>query len=503
VELEAARALVPWWILPAAALAQAGAAFLGAFALGALLYRLARRAHRRNEPWPERARALYPSRVALFIASLAVPLSLVVVLPMARRAFLGGNDVVALSAAGGAALALIFWRHRLGRLLTGRDWTPRRAVAALATRALVMYPHLWVVLAVAVALRPRFDLVTVLVVAATVPLLLWLLRGGGFRIACAVGLAPPAPPEIAHAVAGAAARAGIPLAGVHQVDLPEVNAYALPFLGRIVFTRSALRKLDFASLLAVAQHELTHLAEASRARRTRAASLLVLAPVLVLKPLYGTGGLTGVLLGIVLALLIGRLLRGRLAALETRADAGAKAAEPGKGVYARALTEIYRLNLVPVVMRGTIHPHLYDRLVALGAPPAYPRPPAPSRTRGLALWGLIVACTVLLCTWGPFAAVLCRTGPLTTFVLDGGGARTAAKLALRHHQAGRYEEAATLYGAAAALEPDRPQWPAHQSISFAAAGRIEEAERAFAEAQRRGAAADLLAPARELIESRR
>lgn len=239
-----------------------------------------------------------------------------------------------------------------------------------------------------------------------------------------------------------------------------------------------------------------------RARRTRAASLLILAPVLVLKPLYGIGGFTAVLLGLVLALLIARLLHGRLAALETRADAGARGAEPEAHVYARALTEIYRLNLVPAVMRSATHPHLYDRLVALGAPPAYPRPPPPSRSARFGLMGLVAACILVFALWASFVPFV-RNRPWVVVALDGGDAWTVGDLALARHEAGQYDEAAMLYGAASAIRPWSARWPAYQSMSLAAAGRIEDAERALAEAERRGAEPDLVADARQRIERRR
>lgn len=489
---------MPWWVLPAAAVAQAAAAFLVAFALGAFLFRLARRAHRRNAPWPERARALYPPRAALLQASWAVPISIAILLPAFAGGLLGGAPVVVLSAAAGAAAGFVLWRRRLARLVRGHRWTIRRGLAGIATRTLVLYPHLWAALALTLAMPSRLDVRTALLLVAAVAALAWLATSGGFRIARALGLAPPAPPEIAQAVEAAAARAGIPLAGVHQIDLPEANACARPSLARISFTRAALQKLDRASLLAVARHELMHLSEPVRARRTRTAGVLVLAPLMLMKPLSAAGGLTAVLLGALLALLIGMLLHKSLAALETRADAGAGDSEPEKGTFARALTELHRLNLIPVVLRGTVHPHLYDRLVALGAPPAYPRPRPPSRAIGLALVGLVVACALVLAWWGGVAAVLCDD-PWAAVALDGGGAQSAGDLALARHAAGRYDEAATFYGAAAVLDPWSPHWPAYRAMSLAAAGRIEEAERALADAERLGLEADQVAETRERI----
>src|SRR5262245_57240378 len=69
--------------------------------------------------------------------------------------------------------------------------------------------------------------------------------------------------------------------------------------------------------------------------------------------------------------------------LEHRADRIARDAQPGEGAYARALARVHEVNLSPVVApgKGSSHPHLYDRLMAVGAPPDYPRPKAPSARR--------------------------------------------------------------------------------------------------------------------------
>ncbi|HEX5135509.1 MAG TPA: M48 family metalloprotease [Planctomycetota bacterium] len=506
--IEAVHRFVPGWVLPAAVALYAAVAFLATFALCGLLFLLARRADALRAPWHVRARALYPSRAALVIASIALPATLVVTVPRARGGLLGGDGVVAAAAALASLLAAVFWRRRLARLLVGSAWTFRRALLGMATRVLVMYPHLWLMVVVAFAMPFRFGVDGAALFAVSMPVLVWLARGGGFRMARVPGLAPPAPPEIADELHAAASRAGIPLLGVHIIELPEANAYALPFASRLGFTRSALEKLERKSILAIGGHELTHLGEPAGARRTRLVAMLALSPLLLLKPLVAAGGLAVALLAVVLIVLVGKLATGRLRAFETRADEGAKACEPAPGVYAEALADLYRLNLVPVVFRGATHPHLYDRLVALGAPPPYPRPKPPSRAATLGLFALVILVAVLCGAWGNIASPAFRDRPWAAVALDGGGARTAGDLALAAHAAGRYGEAATLYAAAAALEPGRPDWPAHRSMSLAAAGRVDDALEAFLDATNRakewpGACADLLAEAQQAIDRAR
>ena len=66
--------------------------------------------------------------------------------------------------------------------------------------------------------------------------------------------------------------------------------------------------------------------------------------------------------------------------LERRADRAAHTSGGEAGTYARALARIYEDNLIPAVLpsRGRTHPDLYDRLLAGGAQPDFPRPTAPS-----------------------------------------------------------------------------------------------------------------------------
>jgi hypothetical protein len=311
-------------------------------------------------------------------------------------------------------------------------------------------------------------------------------------------LAPPAPPEIAQAVEEAAARAGIRLDGVCQIDLPEANVYALPFARRIAFTRASLWKIDRAALLALAELEIGRL----RTRRawTAAVAILVVTPVIVAR----AAGAPMVAAAIV-AVALAYALRRRPVPLDARFDALAAAQEPAPGAYARALAETHRLDLVPAVLRvATGQPNLHDRLAALGAPLPYPRPRAPSLPLFLALVVLAATASVAANTCAPIAAT--HAGPWTAAALAATDAWFAAPLgdlAYARHMERRYDEAAVLYGAAAALDPEDSVWPAHQCMSLAAAGRVAEAERALAEAERRGADQELLASARERLVGKR
>lgn len=492
------RALVPWWVLPTAVAAHASAAFVVGFGLGALLFALARRAHDRNAPWPLRARALHPPRVAIAVAHLALPGTALLGMPLFWGPLVGPAGLVAAAAAIGPFLGIGWWRRRLASLLGGARWTLRQASVAAVTRALIRYPALWIALIVAVAMPRRFDAVAAALVVTAGAGFLWVARGGGFRLARAVGLAPPGPPALTEIIGAAATRAGVPLAGVHVVELAEANAFAFTTEKRIGFTRAALGKLDLKSLVAIARHELAHLTEDPRARRMRAASMIVLFPLILARPLAEAFGPEALAVAILLAVVLTKLFQRASRALEARADAGAGDADPA--AHAHALTELYRVNLIPAVHAATTHPHLYDRLVALGAPLPYPRPPRPSFVASVGLLALVLVGGVAIAFWGSLAAIALADRPWVSAALDGGTVADVSAAASAAHAELRYDEAAELYGAAAALEPDEPIWPAYQAMSLASAGRLAEAEQAVAEAVRRGAEEDLVVEARGWIE---
>ena len=77
----------------------------------------------------------------------------------------------------------------------------------------------------------------------------------------------------------------------------------------------------------------------------------------------------------------------------------AKTNEGDAGTYARALTRLYEDNLSPAVnaKKMATHPHLYDRLLAAGVTPDFPRPAAPA---AMAVTGSVFAGLVgMLFAW--------------------------------------------------------------------------------------------------------
>ena len=73
---------------------------------------------------------------------------------------------------------------------------------------------------------------------------------------------------------------------------------------------------------------------------------------------------------------------------EKEADRHAVQQTPDPAVYAQALEQMHHWNLIPVVMSANAvrtHPDHYDRMLAAGVEPDYPRPEAPNTTNSVSV----------------------------------------------------------------------------------------------------------------------
>lgn len=219
-----------------------------------------------------------------------------------------------------------------------------------------------------------------------------LVMGGSVALLRALGLLKPmGDPDRNQVIREQAEKQGVPIRGVFEVALPSVNAFAFPWTRDVAFTVSAMRVLDDAEVRSVAAHELGHLKGKTSIRWMMFAGLpslvmIGLAPAAMRSglPLVGLGFF---LLHVAVARLLARISR----KFEHEADAEAKTGEHEDGVYARALEKIHESNLIPAVIPpNASHPSLYDRMLAAGVAPDFPKPPAPSRTMPMVL-GMLAA----------------------------------------------------------------------------------------------------------------
>ena len=184
---------------------------------------------------------------------------------------------------------------------------------------------------------------------------------------------------------------------VFEVELSSAKAFAYPGTPIICFTTAAVECLTPRQLTAIAGHELEHLREPRGTRALRAAWNMAygLPPLFI--PALPRCPAIGLLLGIVLFILSAFAYRSLSVRLEERADIAARNSRGDEGEFAAALERLYEVNLLPAVTsvrQG--HPHLYDRLIASGSTPTFPRPrPPPIWAAALSLL-LVVLCSVLL-----------------------------------------------------------------------------------------------------------
>ncbi|MBK6809379.1 MAG: M48 family metalloprotease [Sandaracinaceae bacterium] len=195
-----------------------------------------------------------------------------------------------------------------------------------------------------------------------------------------LGLLTAPTPEVEALIRETAERAQTPLRRVMVWRWRTANAFAFPLSNDIALTERLVEILDPEELRAVALHELAHLREPRRIHLMRLCvsvaplSLLLLRPTVVSQGILATLGLLGAL--VVVSLLGARTMH----RAEHAADAGAHEGHTSPA-YARALEKLHQDRLLPAVMPGggqKSHPDLYDRMLAAGVGPDFPRPPPPA-----------------------------------------------------------------------------------------------------------------------------
>jgi len=228
----------------------------------------------------------------------------------------------------------------------------------------------------------------------------WIRRGASW-FAKATGLFRPAPKRLLEIAHETAAKMNIPYRNILLMRAPRSAAFAFPGRGLVVFTSRLLEVLTDDETASICAHELAHLSESRGARFSRLITIVAVFPWIFLNPLYTRFGPWTLLALGVITLVVFRISIGISRKLEVRADNFAKASETDAGTYARALARLYEDNLIPaVIAKKHRHPDLYDRLLAAGVTPDFPKPiPArPVAWHGrffAALAGLLVAVIII------------------------------------------------------------------------------------------------------------
>lgn len=175
-----------------------------------------------------------------------------------------------------------------------------------------------------------------------------------------------------------AAQTGITPRWTFYGKSPQARAAALVYLRSLVVSSRVMEVLDDDELRAILHHEMSHLHEGLAVRLSRLLPLAGFAVFIFIHPVlhhFGPLGIVGLFACLILCNKIARNIARRM---EHQADAAAiQGADAVK--YAHALEKFYEANQLPAVMHSNrmTHPHLYDRMLAAGVTPDYPRPDRP------------------------------------------------------------------------------------------------------------------------------
>ena len=355
------------------------ASFAAAYLLSSVLNQLALFFWQRGrgDHWTERARRLYPVRVAtminplLFAAAAAITIQLlrgeatILWLPSTLAAWLG-------AVAAGYVIDHLIWPG-----LSFKKWASQFVLYWMFFRA-----GLFLTAIAFFMMPPRLGWQTWVIIGTLVMLIISLAAGFTTKILSWTRLIQLAPAHVNNIAARAAARAGAKLRKVWINQGTLANAFALLPMNDMLFSDRLLQIMSDEELESVCAHEAAHLTESKWVFCGRLLGTLALCPLTLFVPVAHEFGLRGVLLLLAATIALVVLPRGLARRMEQRADAAAAHQAIAPAVYARALEKLYEANLIPAVMpkRSRLpHPDLYDRMLAASVTPSYERPRSPGR----------------------------------------------------------------------------------------------------------------------------
>lgn len=382
-------------------------AIIGAFVVAWLIalatnwFGLYRWGKRKDAHWTEHARSLYPVRRS---AGLNVTL-IAALCGLSAWEFVPANhdvpSIASVAVAGwfGAYLGMYPLVKRLFPQFTFGGWLKY----VLAIR-LLQFGVLAVLILAAVIMPDEFGWQTIVLAGAVLGFQIALHYGLWFWMGSKVGVFKRV--EDSERVAGivrqTSERMKISYHSVWKLQSPMGYAAAMPLQQDLIFSEGLLEKHPDNEVAAICAHELAHLNEPRSIHRLRLISSLGYFPFIFTRPVVHMFGPMGLSLLWMPMAFLGIYTRQLGRKMEVRADSAASEREEFKGVYAQALERLYRDNQLPAVMPGQrqVHPHLYDRLLAAGVTPDYPRPKAPELliwTSGFIIFALVVLFVAILC----------------------------------------------------------------------------------------------------------
>jgi Zn-dependent protease with chaperone function len=329
-----------------------------------------------NAHWTERARLLWPVRFTAGINLILIPLILENVHQFwfPETANWSLPDVIA-----------SFLGATLGRYPLDREIFPHLKFEKWREQVIAGWGLRFGILAgflPAVALMPVDAGWGILAVAGGYLAFHFAVMWGLFLVVLRlVKVLKPAGPRLQGIVDETSARMNVKVRKTWQLGGLQANAFAFPTTHELLFTNRLLEICGDAEVAAICSHELGHLQEPPRILAARLITTLAVFPVIFVNPLsqhFGTAGLLVMIAGMLVIAIFARKLS---LGLEKRADKIAVADQAAEGLYAAALQKLYRENQAPAVnaAKRHTHPHLFDRMVAAGVTPDFPRPNRPKK----------------------------------------------------------------------------------------------------------------------------
>jgi len=326
--------------------------------------------------WTERARLLWPVRASGATNIWLIPLCLCAAEMAARLETWSGCVVPAIAGLLGAILATFPLDREICPRFAFRSWL-RLVTISLTLRAGI----LGVFVAAIIWMPKKPGVATVLIGGGVLFCTLAMNFGLYLRLLRWWGMLRPPDERLRSIVAGTARRMGVREPGTWLLDVPAAQAFAFPATGELMFSSRLLDIESDEEISAICAHELAHLTETKAVLAGRIASSLTLYPLIFVRPVVNFEA-SGIIVIFGLVLLTAVLARKLSRRMEKRADKIATENQGEAGVYARALEKLYCDNLMPAVNASDAktHPHLYDRMLAAGIQPDYPRPAKPRKT---------------------------------------------------------------------------------------------------------------------------
>ena len=338
--------------------------------------------------WTERARRSYPFQIFLGFCGLLLPIVYAVgssyypssALPVPKWLLFWVVFFVGLLSTN---RVIVLWAHRYRE----RPDSALQNLQNVGATLFIYTPILAVFMIMAANLPSEWNLQAGLIIAAAILAYFWIQFGGWIRLGRLLFLVVPADKELTNAAAALTGQLGCPAPTIWMFRWRKANALAFPFSNSILVTEKLRGLLTTEELNAVLAHEMAHLHEDRGTSLMRLLTPLLLLPLFTLSLWWEGGEWYGLAVCYVVIFVVFFLVRKRRRRMEERADTFGNKAHKETDVYPRALAKIYENNLVPAVMRSKrmVHPHLYDRQLAAGIIPDYPRPKPPAR------WGSFAA----------------------------------------------------------------------------------------------------------------